>query len=68
MTYNTSLGSKDAGDGLIFVYIYGEYMMSKPCVKFRWKVFGTNINIAARLRHLPLQSRQDNDRLSVSVF
>ena len=34
-----------AGFSLIFFYIHGEYMMSKPCEKFRWKVLCTNINI-----------------------
>ena len=35
--------------------------MGKPCVKFYWKVLGTNINIEI-LRQLPLQSMLNFNR------
>ena len=50
-----------AGGGSIFFYSYREYVMSEPCEKFRWKVLGTNINIA-RLLFLPLHSTLDSNQ------
>ena len=51
---------------LIFFYNYGEYIMSKPCEKVRWKVLGSSINIA-RLR-IQNSSITTNVRLQQVTF
>ena len=61
MTYDTNFRRKEVDDGLIFFYSYGKYIMNKPCGKVRWKVLGTNINIA-RL------GNSGTDNLGMNIF